>query len=134
MAQNGKGALLALLAFGIYATSDALVKHLGEDYSPFQLIFFSTLFSFPLAMGMMMRDPRARDAAPRPSLVDRAPLGRHGALRALGLLRLLGAAAGAGLRHRLRAAAPHHAPRHPRPGRAGAASAAASPWWRGSRA
>ena len=56
MAQNGKGALLSLLAFGIYATSDALVKQLGEDYSPFQLIFFSTLFSFPLAMGMVMGD------------------------------------------------------------------------------
>ena len=41
MSQNGKGALLSLLAFGIYATSDALVKQLGEDYSPFQLIFFS---------------------------------------------------------------------------------------------
>ncbi|TNC51492.1 DMT family transporter [Rubellimicrobium rubrum] len=58
MAQNGKGALLSLLAFGIYATSDALVKQLGEDYSPFQLIFFSTLFSFPLAMGMVMSDSR----------------------------------------------------------------------------
>jgi drug/metabolite transporter (DMT)-like permease len=57
MAQNGKGALLALAAFGIYATHDALVKLLGSEYAPAQLIFFSTLFSFPLAMGMMMRDP-----------------------------------------------------------------------------
>jgi drug/metabolite transporter (DMT)-like permease len=58
MGQNAKGALLSLLAFGIYATHDAVVKLLGEDYAPFQLIFFSTLFSFPLAMGMMMRDPQ----------------------------------------------------------------------------
>ena len=57
MSQNGKGALLALAAFGIYATHDALVKLLGADYAPAQLIFFSTLFSFPLAMVMMMRDP-----------------------------------------------------------------------------
>ena len=58
MSANTQGALLSLLAFGIYATHDVVVKILGEDLSPFQLIFFSTLFSFPLAMGMMMRDPR----------------------------------------------------------------------------
>jgi drug/metabolite transporter (DMT)-like permease len=57
MSQTAKGALLSLLAFALYATGDALVKLLGEDYAPFQLIFFSTLFSFPLAMGMMMHDP-----------------------------------------------------------------------------
>ena len=58
MSQNAKGAALSLLAFALYATHDAVVKLLGEDYSPFQLIFYSTLFSFPLAMGMMMRDPQ----------------------------------------------------------------------------
>jgi drug/metabolite transporter (DMT)-like permease len=57
MSQNAKGALLSLLAFGIYATHDAVVKLLGGDFSPFQLIFFSTLFSFPLATFMMVRDP-----------------------------------------------------------------------------
>ncbi len=56
MAPNARGALLALLAFGIYATHDALVKLLGSSYSPVQLIFFSVVFSFPLAMFMMMRD------------------------------------------------------------------------------
>jgi drug/metabolite transporter (DMT)-like permease len=64
MSQNAKGALLSLLAFGIYATHDAVVKLLGEDFSPFQLIFFSTLFSFPLAMGMMMRDPHPATLRP----------------------------------------------------------------------
>ncbi len=58
MSQNAKGAALSLLAFALYATHDAVVKLLGEDYSPFQLIFFSTLFAFPLAMMMMMRDPQ----------------------------------------------------------------------------
>jgi len=57
MGPNGKGALLALLAFGIYATHDSVVKFMGAGYSPFQLIFFSVLFGFPLALGMMMRDP-----------------------------------------------------------------------------
>ncbi|WP_210530027.1 DMT family transporter [Rubellimicrobium arenae] len=56
MAQNGKGALLALAAFGIYATHDALVKFLGAEYAPFQLLFFSVLFSFPMATLMMIRD------------------------------------------------------------------------------
>lgn len=58
MSPNTQGALLSLLAFALYATHDAVVKLLGEDYSPFQLIFYSTLFAFPLAMVMMMRDPQ----------------------------------------------------------------------------
>jgi drug/metabolite transporter (DMT)-like permease len=49
--------LLSLVGFGVYATHDAVVKLMGANYSPFQLIFFSVLFSFPLAMGMMIRDP-----------------------------------------------------------------------------
>ena len=57
MGSNAKGALLALLAFGVYATHDVVVKFMGGSYSPVQLIFFSVLFSFPLAMLMMMRDP-----------------------------------------------------------------------------
>ena len=56
MNANAKGALLALLAFGVYATHDVIVKLMGGIYSPVQLIFFSVLFSFPLAMLMLMRD------------------------------------------------------------------------------
>ncbi len=56
MSPNAKGALLALLAFAVYASSDVVVKFLGGTYSPFQIIFFSVLFSFPLAMLMIMRD------------------------------------------------------------------------------
>lgn len=56
MGGNAKGAILALVAFGIYATHDAVVKLMGADYSPFQLIFFSVLFGFPMAMFMMMGD------------------------------------------------------------------------------
>jgi drug/metabolite transporter (DMT)-like permease len=58
MSQNAKGALLALLAFAVYATGDVTVKVLGGIYSPIQIIFFSGLFSFPLAMFMIMRDPQ----------------------------------------------------------------------------
>ncbi|NBT33097.1 MAG: DMT family transporter [Rhodobacteraceae bacterium] len=56
MGPNAKGALLALLAFAVYATNDVVVKFLGGVYSPVQTIFFSTLLSFPLAMFMIMRD------------------------------------------------------------------------------
>lgn len=56
MGPNTKGALLALLSFAIYASHDVIVKTLGATYSPFQLIFFSVLFSFPLVMIMLIRD------------------------------------------------------------------------------
>lgn len=53
---NLRGALLALTAFGLYATHDVFVKTLGATYSPFQIIFFSVLLSFPLITLMLMRD------------------------------------------------------------------------------
>ena len=56
MSGNAKGALLALLAFGIFSTHDVVVKILGGLYSPIQIVFFSVLLSFPLAMVMLMRD------------------------------------------------------------------------------
>jgi drug/metabolite transporter (DMT)-like permease len=61
---DARGAALALLAFGIYATHDVVVKYLGGGYSPFQLLFFSTLFGFPVVTIMLMRD--ASDANLRP--------------------------------------------------------------------
>ena len=56
MGQNARGAVLALLAFGIYSSHDAVVKTLGGAYSAVQLIFFSTLLSFPLAVMMLVKD------------------------------------------------------------------------------
>lgn len=53
---NLKGAMLALLAFGIFSTHDVIVKWLGASYAPFQIVFFSVLFSFPLAALMLIRD------------------------------------------------------------------------------
>lgn len=58
MSANAKGALFALLAFGIFATHDVFVKVLGAHYSPIQIVFFSVLFSFPLATVMLMRDAK----------------------------------------------------------------------------
>ncbi|MCC1491223.1 DMT family transporter [Cognatishimia sp. F0-27] len=58
MSSNIQGALLALLAFGLFSTHDVIVKTLGGTYSPFQIIFFSVLLSFPLVTLMLIRDPR----------------------------------------------------------------------------
>lgn len=51
-----KGAFFALAAFAIFATHDVFIKALGGSYSPVQIIFFSTLMSFPLVTFMLMRD------------------------------------------------------------------------------
>ena len=56
MSPNAKGALFALMAFGVFSTHDVVVKILGGIYSPFQIVFFSVLLSFPLAMVMLIRD------------------------------------------------------------------------------
>ncbi len=62
---NLNGALLALLSFGIYATSDAIVKFMGASYSPFQNIFFSGLFGFPLVAILLMTDRSEGNLIPR---------------------------------------------------------------------
>lgn len=65
MSPNAKGALLALLAFAIFSTHDVIVKTLGGIYSPFQIVFYSVLLSFPLAMVMLMRDATPGTLVPR---------------------------------------------------------------------
>lgn len=57
MAGGLAGPLFGLLAFALYATHDALIKHLGASYSTFQIVFFSGLFSFPLIILMLLQDP-----------------------------------------------------------------------------
>lgn len=56
MSSNPIGAIYALVAFGVFATHDVVIKFLGGIYSPFQIIFFATLISFPLSNFMLMRD------------------------------------------------------------------------------
>ena len=56
-ASNVRGAALALLAMGIYATHDVVIKVLGAQYPALQVLFFSSLLSFPLVMVIIMRDP-----------------------------------------------------------------------------
>ncbi|RYH10613.1 DMT family transporter [Tropicimonas sp. IMCC6043] len=65
MHHNLKGALIALLAFGLFSTHDVLVKYLGGAYSTFQILFFSALLGFPLATLMLMRDVTDANLRPR---------------------------------------------------------------------
>ena len=56
LAGGPAGPLLALAAFGLYATHDVVVKHLGETYSVFQIVFFGGLLSFPLVALWLLQD------------------------------------------------------------------------------
>ncbi|MFP7672465.1 DMT family transporter [Marivita sp. S0852] len=64
MSPNAKGALLALIAFGLFSTHDVFIKSLGAIYSPVQIVFFSVLLSFPLATIMLMRDAKPGTLVP----------------------------------------------------------------------
>ena len=70
--KRSKGALLALVAFGVFATHDVFVKALGGRLSPFQIIFFSVLFSFPLVTLHADARPARRQPAAAASVVDGA--------------------------------------------------------------
>lgn len=61
---NLKGVLYALAGFGLFATHDVIVKTLGAQYAPFQIIFFSVLLGFPVVMLMLMRDTEAGTLIP----------------------------------------------------------------------
>jgi drug/metabolite transporter (DMT)-like permease len=65
MGPNTKGAVLGLLGYGVYASHDVIVKYLGATYSPFQLLFFSVIFAFPLVSIMLVRDTSAENLRPR---------------------------------------------------------------------
>ncbi len=65
----GRGAGFALLAFGAFATHDAIVKTLGESYSVFQIIFFSILFGFVPVVLMVMADKSEANLRPHNPLM-----------------------------------------------------------------
>ena len=56
--------MFALLGFAVFSTHDAVIKHLGGFYAPFQILFFSVLLSFPFATFMLMRDREADTLRP----------------------------------------------------------------------
>lgn len=66
MSSNIKGAGFALVAMGIFATHDVVVKWLGETgYSAFQTIFFASLFSFPLVSLILLSDAKEGSLRPK---------------------------------------------------------------------
>ena len=65
MSTQTRGILLALLAYGIYAGHDAVIKALGAQYSAVQIVFFSVLFSFPLTSLMAMGESAPGTLRPR---------------------------------------------------------------------
>ena len=64
MTGNARGAVVALLGFALFAAHDALIKSLGGNYAPFQIVFFSVLISFPMASVMLLRDPMVGSLRP----------------------------------------------------------------------
>ncbi len=62
---NAQGAMLSLGAFGIFSTHDLVVKLLGSQFSPFQVVFFSVLFAFPVVSIMLLRDRTDGNLIPR---------------------------------------------------------------------
>lgn len=62
---NAIGALLALAAFASFSTHDAIIKELAARYSPIQIVFCIALFSFPLILLMLARDPVRDTLLPR---------------------------------------------------------------------
>jgi len=65
MTGNVRGAVFALLAFAAFATHDAVIKGLGGGLAPVQILFFATLFGFPLVGLMLMRDRTDGTLVPR---------------------------------------------------------------------
>ncbi len=55
---NSTGALFGLAAFATFSIHDVFIKQLGATYSPFQIVFFGALLSFPLITIVLMSDQK----------------------------------------------------------------------------
>lgn len=52
---NLKGIAFALVSMGVFATHDVIIKLLGAHYPSLQVLFFSSLLSFPLVSMVLMQ-------------------------------------------------------------------------------
>lgn len=59
------GAAFGLTGFGLFAIHDAIVKSLGDSYATFQIVFFSVLLAFPLALIALVRDRAEANLRPK---------------------------------------------------------------------
>ena len=57
-------ALFGLAAFSLFSLHDVIVKFLGATYTPFQIVFFTALLSFPLVTLALMNDKKAGTLRP----------------------------------------------------------------------
>lgn len=62
---NKAGVLYGLGAFGVFATHDLFIKQLGGVYSPFQILFFGALLSFPIITIVLIGDEKPGTLRPR---------------------------------------------------------------------
>ena len=53
------------MAFAIFASHDVIVKYLGGNYGPVQIVFFSVLFGFPTIIVALLQDKRDANLRPR---------------------------------------------------------------------
>jgi len=58
LSANSTGALFGLGAFATFSIHDVFIKQLGATYSPFQIVFFGALLSFPLITIVLMSDQK----------------------------------------------------------------------------
>lgn len=65
MSSQTIGALLGMLAFGLYAVSDASLKWLGAGLHPMQILFFSCLFALPLILAYAIASDPHQALRPR---------------------------------------------------------------------
>ncbi|MEX0283924.1 MAG: DMT family transporter [Paracoccaceae bacterium] len=62
---NTRAAMFALTGYAIFSTHDAIIKFLGGNYSVVQIVFFSSLFSFPLITLLLVRDAEPGTLRPK---------------------------------------------------------------------
>lgn len=60
-----RGLGFAFLAFGLFATHDAIIKGIGSHYSVFQIIFFAMLFAFVPMSILVLADNAVANFRPR---------------------------------------------------------------------
>ncbi len=65
LSASGRGAAMAMLAYAVFATHDAVIKTLGANYAVFQIIFFSVLFAFVPVVVMLLADRSEANLRPR---------------------------------------------------------------------
>ena len=64
MTQSLKGLLAGFAGYAIFSAHDVVVKQLSQSYSIFQILFFSIVFGFPVAILLHAREVSERNLFP----------------------------------------------------------------------